>query len=127
MSSVAARKTPAAQSKKPKPASKAPPARKRKPSPPRKGPVVRALERDLAEIERRAPELAGSTLAALAQTFARELDKPRTSTTAKLTAARSLLDTLDRLRDQVPPEKETDPLDDLAAQRAARLAGGAGT
>lgn len=94
----------------------------RKTPTPRKGPVVKALERDLAEIRKRAPDLAASALAASALALAKELDKPGNSATSKSMCARSLLDTLERLRELVPPDEEKDKLDDISARREARRA-----
>lgn len=56
--------------------------------------------------------------------LARELDDPDNSATSKSMCANSLRDTLDRMRELLPAEEEADALDDLAARRTARLAGG---
>ena len=66
----------------------------------------------------------GLAMAALA--LAREIDSPTNSATSKSMCARSLLDTLDRLRELTPPAQEADGLDDLARRRMARRAGSAG-
>jgi hypothetical protein len=71
-------------------------------------------------LDREGFDPAGATLAATALALAGELDHRRGSATAMATCARSLLEVLDRLCDQHPAR---DRLDDLAARRAARLAG----
>jgi hypothetical protein len=74
-------------------------------------------------LDREGVDPAGATLAATALALAGELDSPRGSATAKATCARSLLEVLDRLREQHPG---LDRLDEIAARRAARLAGNGG-
>lgn len=88
------------------------------------GEVAKAVERDLAIISRHAPELAQSALAASTLALAREIDEPTNSATSKSMCAKVLLETLDRLRGLIPTDQEADGLDDLAARRATRLAGG---
>jgi hypothetical protein len=88
--------------------------------------VVKALEKDLKEIRRRAPDLADSILVATLYEMARQLDSPKNSATSKSMCAKALLDGLDRLHAQLPVAEEQDAVDDLAARRARRLAGGAG-
>lgn len=83
---------------------------------------VAAVRRDLRQIAKRDPELAKSGLAASALALAAELDDPDNSATAKAACARALTETLDRLRELVPPAVEQDRLDELAAARAARIA-----
>jgi hypothetical protein len=89
--------------------------------------VAEAVERDLADIRRRDPTLATSALAASALALAAEIDSVGNSATSKSMCARELRDTLDRLRALAPKGEENDDLDDLAARRAKRRAGGAGT
>ncbi len=89
------------------------------------GGVVAGVQRDLAEIRRSAPDLAESALAESALALAREIDSQENSATSKSMCARSLLDTLDRLRELAPKVEEKDELDDLAARRARRLGGSA--
>jgi hypothetical protein len=86
--------------------------------------VTAAVERYLDQLRKRAPDVADSPLAASALAMARELDSAGNSATAKSMCARSLHDAMDRLRELIPPDEETDQLDDLAARRATRLAGG---
>ena len=71
------------------------------------------------------PLAARSGLAMAALALAREIDAPTNSATSKSMCARSLLDTLDRLRELTPPAQEADGLDDLARRRLARRAGSA--
>lgn len=93
----------------------------------RKLSVAAAVQRDLDAIAELDEALARSGLAASALALARELDKPKTSATAKANCARALTEQLDRLRELAPEEQEGDQLDDLSARRADRLAGGAKT
>lgn len=92
--------------------------RRRKP----KTPTVAGVERDLAAIAKRDPELAKSGLAASALALAREMDDDN-SATSKSMCARALLDTLDRLRQLAPAKEEKDGVDELSARRAARRQG----
>lgn len=80
--------------------------------------VAESLQRDLKQLP---PDLANCTLAASALALAIELDDPANSATSKSMCARALLETLDRLRELVPPQQETDALDALAERRALRL------
>lgn len=89
--------------------------------------VAAAVARDLAEMALRAPGIDESTLAAAALELARQLDDVGNSATSKSMCARSLIETMDKLRELAPPEEESDALDDLAAKRAARLARRAAT
>jgi hypothetical protein len=83
--------------------------------------VVAALDRDLVDIRRRAPELADGILVATLYAMARELDDPINSATSKSMCAKALLDGLERLHALLPVEEENDALDDLARRRAARM------
>ena len=84
--------------------------------------VVDAIKRDLAEIAKRDKALAESGLLATALQMARELDKPRNSATSKAMCAKSLRETLDRLRELAPPKRVKDGIDDLGTKRATRRA-----
>ena len=86
------------------------------------GAVVAALTADLAKMPE---DLASSALAALAMSLATTIDNPGTTPTAKSMCAGSLLAALDELRTLAPTEEQADELDDLAARRSARRAGGA--
>ena len=90
------------------------------------GTVVEAVERDLAAIADVDPDLAISGLAALALALAREMDNPN-SATSKSMCAGQLRDTLDRLRELMPPEQETNEIDELRARRERRVAGHPGS
>lgn len=83
--------------------------------------VVEAVERDLANLAKRAPGLDESAEAATALALARELDS-HNSATSKSMCARALNETMDKLRGMAPPAEEGDGLDELKARRAARLA-----
>lgn len=83
--------------------------------------VEAAVTRDIAELAGRDERLAESGLAASALALARELDNPN-SATSKSMCARSLLETLDRLRQLAPPERKRDRIDELASRRASRRA-----
>lgn len=87
--------------------------------------MLASVERDLAAIATVAPELAQSALAATALALAREIDASDNSATSISMCAGQLRDTLDRLRELMPPKKETDGMDDLIARREARRAGNA--
>ncbi len=91
----------------------------------RKVSVVEAVERDLAAMRLRAAEVADSALAASALVLARELDKAKNSATSKSMCARALSETLEDLRELLPPATMKDNLDDLSSRRAKRLARGA--
>jgi hypothetical protein len=82
--------------------------------------VEAAVKRDVAAIGKRDSALAKSALAASAVALARELDDPTNSATSKSMCSRSLLETMNRLRELAPAEKENDQLDELNARRAAR-------
>lgn len=82
--------------------------------------VVAAVERDLTDVAKGAPELARSALAATARVLAAELDSPSNSATSKSMCAARLVETMDRLRELVPPKEDDDRLDEIAARREAR-------
>ena len=79
-----------------------------------------AVRRDIDAIGEREPEVAGSGLAALALSLAREMDDPGNSATSKSMCARALADALDRLRELAPERKES-PLEAIKARRERRL------
>ena len=84
--------------------------------------VAEAVLRDFRAMFELAPELASSGLAAAALSLARSVDDPD-STTSKAACARAMTEALKELRSLLPDKPEGDGLDDLAAKRAARLAG----
>jgi hypothetical protein len=84
--------------------------------------VVSAVQRDLKDLAKRAPDLARSGLAASALALARALDDPGNSATSKSMCAKALLETLARLFEQAPAKQENDRIDELNARRTARLA-----
>lgn len=79
--------------------------------------VVAAVKRDLAGM---GPRVADSGLAASALALAREIDKAKNSATSKSMCAKTLIETLDRLRAQAPSTREADGVDDLRERRAGR-------
>lgn len=81
--------------------------------------VVEAVERDL---EKLGGDLKDSAMAASALALARELDDPSNSATSKSMCARSLMDTMDRLRQLAPPRREVDGITDLNSERERRRA-----
>lgn len=87
--------------------------------------VREAVECDLAEIRRTAPQLADSALAATALALAEEMDGDN-SATSKSMCARALMDALEQLRALAPPRKESDGIDRIAAQRQKRRAAAGG-
>ncbi|HTU15646.1 MAG TPA: hypothetical protein VMF31_10635 [Solirubrobacterales bacterium] len=82
--------------------------------------VVAGVERDLAELAKRAPALLNTALAATALELAKQLDSKTNSATSKSMCAKSLTETMDRLDELAPPKKEGDRLDALAARHADR-------
>lgn len=88
--------------------------------------VEEATQRDLDRIAERDQELAESGLAASALALSREIDKPENSATSKSMCAKSLLDTMNRLRELAPPVRGVNPLDEIRARRDQRVAGSAG-
>lgn len=84
--------------------------------------VAAAVRRDLDALADRAPALAESGLALASLAVAARIDDPDTSPTAIAALSRALAENLDRLRELVPPAKEADGVDVLAAQRAKRIA-----
>lgn len=85
--------------------------------------VVEAVERDLAALRKRAPELADSAMAATARALAAEIDEPGNSATSKSMCAARLVDIFEQLRALTPAEEpKEDGLVNLAARREARRA-----
>lgn len=85
--------------------------------------VVASVERDLARIAKRDPDLAESSLAAAALVLAERMDDQISSPTAVSNCARALTEILDRIRALVPPQAERDGVDEIADARAKRRAG----
>lgn len=81
--------------------------------------AVKAVEKDLKRLRERDKELAESTLAATALAMAHELDGAN-SATSKSMCARVLNETMERLWELAPAEKENDGVDELTARRDAR-------
>lgn len=84
--------------------------------------VVTALEGELAEMRKRAPDIADSTQAAAALQLAYELQDPFNSATSKSMCARALNDTLEDLRDLAPKPKPKDAINELEEKRRERQA-----
>lgn len=79
--------------------------------------VSEALERDLEAF----PDgVAESTLAAQARAVAFRLDHEDTPSYAVGGLSKELRDILDQLREQSPPLRASDPIDDIASARAKR-------
>lgn len=85
--------------------------------------VVAAVERDLARIAERDPELAESGVAMAALSLAADIDSGKTSATAKASCVRALAVAFERLRAMLPDDPRGDRLDELAARRDARRSG----
>lgn len=83
-----------------------------------------AVRRDLAELGKRAPELARSSRAAAALILARRLDDPKSTPTACSLCAHELNALMSRLEALAPPVKRNDELDTLRSRRQARRAAG---
>lgn len=88
--------------------------------------VVAALDRELAELRKRAPELADSALAASARVIAGVLDDPTNSATSRSMCARALNETLERLYELMPAKEKKDRIDELTKRREQRRARTAG-
>lgn len=84
--------------------------------------VVAAVERDVKAFAELLPGIDESAEAATALALAAELDD-RNSATSKSMCARALAELMLQMRSRLPEERVGDSLDDLAARRAARLAG----
>lgn len=82
--------------------------------------VAKAVQNDLKELRERAPDLAGSSLAASALVLARELDNRRNSATSKSMCARELREVMGRLWELAPAPEEADWLDELKERRDTR-------
>lgn len=87
-----------------------------------KATVAAALDRELAELAKRDPKLADSTLAASARAIAAELDDSKNSATSKSMCARALNETLERLYELMPAEEKKDRIDELTKRREQRRA-----
>jgi hypothetical protein len=87
------------------------------------GGVAAAVRAELAALERRAPDLAASALAALALALAAEVDDPANSATSKAMCAGSLQKALDRLRELAPPADVADGISGLQERSRLKLAG----
>lgn len=87
------------------------------------GGVAAAVRAELDALERRAPDLAASALAALALALAGEVDDPANSATSKAMCAGSLQKALDRLRELAPPAEVTDGISGLQERSRLKLAG----
>lgn len=88
------------------------------------GPHLAAVRRDLSHL----PEwISDTTAAAAAEGLARSLDLGVETYRFQSALVRELRDCMTALADMAPPvAEEGDPVDDLAAQRAARRAAAAG-
>lgn len=82
--------------------------------------VIDAVEHEIAEIRKRAPKLADDQLAATAVALAYELEHPGNSATSKSMCARTLNETMDRLREMAPAKPEADGIDELTRKRDTR-------
>lgn len=87
--------------------------------------TIEAVERDIAEIARRDPELAASGMAAAALRMAYELENPWNSATSKAQCAKSMRELIEALLERAPEAPNEDGVDAIGAEREARLAGGA--
>jgi hypothetical protein len=82
--------------------------------------TVDAVERDLADIRKRDPELAESALATAALRMAYELENPFNSATSKSQCAKALKEIVDRLRELAPEKEEEGEVEALKKQRDER-------
>lgn len=82
--------------------------------------TVDGVERDIAAIAERDPDLAESGTAAAAIRLAYELENPYNSATSKAQCAKSLRELLERLLELAPPEEGKDQLSEIVAGYDAR-------
>lgn len=83
-------------------------------------PLEAAVRRELRELARRKPGADKTPEAETALALARAIDGSDDVLAARVSAARVLNETLDRLRAAAPAEQTTDRLDDLAQRRQKR-------
>ena len=88
--------------------------------------VVEAVKRDLALLEKRAPGVSKSALAASLFSLAEGLDDPRASLAMKAMAQERLAKTLAELRLLAPDKPKESPLDEIRARREKRVAAAEG-
>ena len=88
--------------------------------------VVKAVERDLVELEKRAPGVSESALAASLFSLAEGLDDPRASLAMKAMAQERLAKTLAELRLLAPEKQKESPLDEIRVRREKRIAAAEG-
>ncbi len=84
-------------------------------------PVETAVKREIAEAAMRSPGSEKSAAAAVAVHLARDVEGDD-RLAARVTAAKVLLDAVDRIRAIPPADQAADRLDDLAKRRAHRKA-----
>lgn len=82
--------------------------------------TVESVEQDLERIRERDPELASSSMAAVALALAARIDDPGSSTTSISLAAGTLLGAMERLRELSPPAARSDSIDELNRVREKR-------
>lgn len=87
--------------------------------------TIEAVERDIAEIAKRDPELAECGMAAAALRMAYELENPWNSATSKAQCAKSMRELIEVLLERAPEAPTKDGVDALSAERETRLKGGA--
>jgi len=85
--------------------------------------LIAAVERDLAELDRRLPGLGDSSGAATALALAYEIEHPYNSATSKSMCARTLNETMTLLRASVPVEEPADDALDLLTAEVRRARG----
>ena len=89
--------------------------------------LLNAVGSELERLRKSAPDLADGALAASALAMAMEIEHPFNSATSKAACQARLAEALKELRELAPAEEAMDGIDQLAAKRAARRAGGAAT
>lgn len=82
--------------------------------------VVAAVKRELKQFSLKGRR---SALAASALELAKQLDSSGNSATSKSMCSRSLIETMDRLRELEPEKKEKDRVDAIRERRAAKRSG----
>lgn len=85
--------------------------------------VIDAVDHDIGEIRERDEGIAESAHAATAVRLAYELEHPFNSATAKAACAKTLNETMDRLRELAPEQPKKDRVDEIGAKRAKRRGG----
>lgn len=83
-----------------------------------------AVEQELVGVRLQDRDLGDGALAAAALELGARIDDPETSATAVSACAKTLRETLDRIRELLPAQQAGDAVDELTSRRAQRRAAG---